>query len=299
MRIGIVSIQKNRAPWLQEWVAFHHLVGVERFYVYAHNCSDGSEQVLQTLAGAYPLQAFSVRTNEDRIQLKVYQHALEQFGHECDWLAFIDGDEFLLPMAQGTLAEALAPYEHRRVSAIGVYWACYGSSGHVREPAGLVTRNYRHRAAPGWDVDRHVKSIVRGRQATRVGSNAHTFVTPWGTEDELGRSIGFGWTEHEPSYQRLRLNHYVTQSLQHFRQLKQRSGAADAGAAHVRPDDWWPRHDRNEQRDDTMARWDEALAREMARLAHLPLPAPGVLALAEGLVLPEPAAPAVPEGATA
>ncbi len=274
-RVGLVSIQKNRAPWLHEWVAFHHLAGFERFYVYAHNCTDRSADVLQALTRAYPLQAFLVNANEDRIQLKVYQHAYEQVGHECDWLAFIDGDEFLFPCAHGSIGEALAPFHYQRVSAIGVYWACFGSSGHGAEPAGLVTQNYTRRPSLlGYADNRHIKSIVRTRQASRVGPNSHMFDTPWGTKDELERPIDFGLTKYVPSHERLRINHYVTQSRQYFKQHKQHSGAADAGTAHVRPDSWWTKHDVNDEVDMSMQPWLPRLKVEMSRLA---LPGAGVL----------------------
>ncbi|MBL8339942.1 MAG: glycosyltransferase family 2 protein [Rubrivivax sp.] len=265
-RIGLVSIQKNRAPWLHEWVAFHHLVGFSKFYIYAHNCTDHSDSVLNQLSSVYDLKAFRVGTHENQVQLKAYQHAYEQFGHECDWLAFIDGDEFLFPTAALSINEALAEYDHVRTSAIGAYWVCFGSGGHVEEPSGLVIQNYRRRPSLAFEINRHVKSIVRGRQATRVGPNSHTFVTPWGTQDELGRPIDFGLTQYEPSYTRFRINHYVTQSLQFFKQFKQTSGAADAGANYVRPDSWWAKHDHNDELDSSLVHLVEPLRREMARV---------------------------------
>ena len=266
MKVGLVSIQKNRAPWLHEWVAFHHLAGFSKFYVYAHNCTDHSSEVLNRLAGTYDLKAFAVSTHENQVQLKVYQHAYEQFGHECDWLAFIDGDEFLFPTAAASIGEALAEYEFVRTSAIGAYWVCFGSSGHIEEPAGLVIENYRRRPPLGFEINRHIKSIVRGRQASRVGPNSHMFDTPWGTQDELGRPIKFGLTEYAPSYTRFRINHYVTQSLQFFKQFKQASGAADAGAGYVRPDSWWAKHDHNDEEDPSLSSWCQPLRREMRRV---------------------------------
>jgi hypothetical protein len=276
MKVGIVSIQKNRAPWLHEWVAFHHLVGFSKFYVYAHNCTDHTGAVLGRLSQAYDLKAFALNTDENQVQLKAYQHAYENFGHECDWLAFIDGDEFLFPTAQGSITQALQPYDHQRISAVGVYWVCFGSSGHVQEPPGLVVQNYRQRPPLSFPDNRHIKSIVRGRQASRVGPNSHMFNTPWGTQDELGRPVDFGLTQHEPSYTRFRINHYVTQSWQYFKEFKQGSGAADAGAAYVRPDSWWTKHDRNDETDDSLVHWVQPLQLEMARVE---LPGPGLLEL--------------------
>ena len=200
MKLGIVSIQKNRAPWLHEWVAFHHLVGFSTFYVFAHNCTDSSTQVLKQLAGWYDVRGFSIDTREDRVQLKVYEHALQQFGHECDWFAFIDGDEFLFPVAAPDMATALQEFDYARMSAIGAYWACFGSGGHVQEPAGLVTENYTRRAPLDFAVNHHVKSLVRGRQDSHAGANSHLFHTPWGTQDELGRPLPSAVSPHAPSH---------------------------------------------------------------------------------------------------
>lgn len=266
MKVGIVSIQRNRAPWVHEWIAFHHLVGFSNFYVYAHNCTDGTSQRLAQLARTYPLKALAVNLAENQIQLKVYQHAYENFGHECDWLAFLDGDEFLFPTAAGSIGEAMEEFAYQRVSALGVYWSCFGSSGHVEEPQGLIVKNFRRRPDCAFEANRHIKSIVRGRQSTTVGSNSHLFRTPWGTVDEQGRAIDVGLTAHEPSYAKFRINHYVCQSLQYFREFKQRSGAADAGATYVRPDDWWTRHDRNEEFDTSLEHLYAPLERELQRV---------------------------------
>lgn len=288
MKIGLVTIQKNRAPWIHEWLAFHHLVGFSKFYFYAHNCSDESGQVLARLQGRYDLKPFVVNTAENQVQLKVYQHAYENFGHECDWLAFIDGDEFLFPTAAQSIGEAMEEFSYQKTSAIGAYWACFGSAGHVHEPEGLVIENYRRRPPYGFEVNRHIKSLVRGRQASRVGPNSHMFNTPWGTQDELGRPVTFGLTPYEPSYTKLRINHYVCQSYQFFKHSKQASGAADAGAAYVRPDSWWTRHDLNDEHDDSLAHMAAAVRHEMqqiempvfrmpaAAVQPLPEPAPAV-----------------------
>lgn len=49
MKLGITTIQRDRAPWIKEWIAFHYLVGFKKFYVFLHNCSDDTKKSLTDL----------------------------------------------------------------------------------------------------------------------------------------------------------------------------------------------------------------------------------------------------------
>jgi hypothetical protein len=245
MKLGIASIQRNRGKWIVEWLAFHMLVGFESFYIYAHKTNDGMTETLLKLARRYNIK-IHLLDEQPQPQLQAYHHALNAYGREVDWLAFLDGDEFLLP-AQGLhVGPSLAQFETRALSALAVYWVCYGSNGHVKDPDGLVLQDYPRHSAHDYLPNRHVKSIVRGGQAAQV-QGSHIFHTPLGTFDEQHRPVHHGWMRDlEPSYQHLRLNHYAVQSYDFFRQVKQNIGAADGNPNLVRPDSWFFDADRNE-----------------------------------------------------
>ena len=240
-----------------EWCAFHYLVGFRHFYFYAHRCSDHTRDVLKFLTTHIDIKAFFLGEDVPRPQLSAYQHAYSTFSSEVDWMAFIDGDEFLFPTSAPDVTHALTALDDKSFDALGVYWNCFGSSGHVQEPQGLVIENYRYRASDDFESNAHVKSLVRGGLGDQfsVSANAHLFVTPKGTVDELKRPITFGKTDYAPSYHSLRINHYATQSLSFFKTFKQGSGHADTGAQHQRPDQWWTHYDRNEVRDTSMERF--------------------------------------------
>jgi len=258
MKLAICTIQRDRAPWVAEWVAFHYLVGFRKFIFFAHRCVDATHHTLQRLQKVFDIQAFIIGDDLDRPQLHAYQHAYRHFGADVDWMAFVDGDEFLFPSTDESMESALAGYEHLHLSALGVYWLCFGSGGHVTEPPGLITENYTRRAPDDFPPNHHVKSIVRGGlgDAVHVSENSHVFVTPQGTFDELLRPVTKGcMAELQPSYSRLRINHYVCQSHDFFKKFKQHSGAPDAGKNMVRPDSWWLEHDRNDVVDSTIARF--------------------------------------------
>jgi hypothetical protein len=267
MKLAIASIQRNRNPWIVEWLAFHLLVGFNRFYLYCHKCDDGMQDTLLKLAQHYPVTLHAVES-DDKPQLMAYQHAWNNYNGAVDWMAFIDGDEFLFPPRHASMAQALADYEGRQLSALAAYWICYGSSGHVDEPAGLVMENFRRHSAPSFEANRHFKSIVRGgQQVACVGS--HLFATPHGTYDEQDRLLiqpRLNDPALAPSHERFRINHYVTQSYSYFKQVKQHIGAADRGADIVRPDEWFHGHDRNECDDGVAARFLEPLKQKVAEL---------------------------------
>jgi hypothetical protein len=278
MNLGIVSIQRNRDPWVMEWLAFHLTLGVTRFYLYAHKCDDGMPQRLLRLAQHYPLVVHLVPEQTERPQIAAYRHAWEHYGREVDWMAFIDGDEFLHPTRADTLPEALAPFADRPLSALAAYWVCYGSSGHLVEPAGLVLENYTRHSGPGFAANRHVKTLLRGGEPDVQIDASHVFRTPRGTFDDRGRPVNHGlMSQYEPSYDALRINHYVTQSWQYFTGFKQDSGAADMSPLARRSDEWFRTHDRNEH-DDGM-RWRHLLAvkRQLAEMqARLAAPLPAL-----------------------
>src|SRR5262245_50594517 len=135
MVLGLVSIQRNRGPWLLEWFAFHYMVGFRKFYFYAHMCDDDTVGILVKLKKRLDITAVTLSEKSDGIQLLAYQHACDNHMQDVDWMCFIDGDEFIFPAQANTMQEALWPYEHQQTSAIGVYNINFGSSGHQVEPA--------------------------------------------------------------------------------------------------------------------------------------------------------------------
>lgn len=258
MQLGITTIQRDRAPWIKEWVAFHYLVGFRKFYIYLHNCSDNTEKILHGLKKKFDIKIFIVDPSLENPQFKCYQDSYENFGNEVDWMAYIDSDEFLFPTHSDTLEAVLSEFSDKKISAIGVYWSCFGSNGHIKEPKGLIIENYKQRAANGYPNNRHIKSIVRGGQNKSVQvNNPHFFKTSLGTYDESLRPITYGWTDYEPTYEKFRINHYATQSRSHFLNFKSKFRTPDGGGT---PDEsFWEEHNRNEVFDNSMGKFIEPL----------------------------------------
>ena len=94
--VAIVSISKNEGPYLIEWIEFHRMVGVTKFYFYDNESNDDTLDLLKPYIEAgivdYTLQRGKAQ------QLVAYNDAIKKHKRECRWMAFLDMDEYLMPV---------------------------------------------------------------------------------------------------------------------------------------------------------------------------------------------------------
>jgi Glycosyltransferase family 92 len=220
--LAACAIYLNEAPYLEEWIEFHRLVGVEKFFLYNHMSDDGHREVLRPYVEEGTLV---VRDWPDEPgQVSAYHDCLDRHRDEARWIAFIDLDEFLFSPTLAPLPEVLKDYEP--FPGVVVNWAMFGTSGHKKKPAGLVLENYLLRAEDDFYLNHMVKSIVDPSRTVRVraGINPHCFdyTEGFAVDERLEpqQEKPFMRTA-EVSFERLRVNHYRMKSEeQWFDKLK-------------------------------------------------------------------------------
>jgi len=226
--LSVCAIYRWEGDYIREWVAFHRLVGVERFFLYDNGSED---QHLSELApfledGSVVLHDWPVYPGQG----PAYDHCLEHHREDSRWIAFLDCDEFLFSPSGRPLPELLADYE--RWPAVGVNRVFMGTSGHPTQQPGLVIENYTMRLA-GPDPNRAVKSIVDPTRVERRW-NAHSFLYLDGAlaVDEHERPFE-GWVTEEHTFERLRINHYFTKSEE---EAMRKFSRPQAGTGKLRPE---------------------------------------------------------------
>ena len=208
--LSIVAIYRDEAVYLQEWVEFHRIVGVDRFFLYDNFSVDDHRDVLAPYIeeGVVVLHDWPVFPG----QIPAYDDALRRHGGESRWIAFIDLDEFLFSPTGKPLPEILRDYEEH--PAVLANWAVFGSSGHLTRPPGLVIETYLRRMETE-EGRQQSKTILDPTKAERCGG-AHFFHYREGTGtavDELHRPVPYGRTS-SLAFDRLRVNHYYTKSIE-------------------------------------------------------------------------------------
>jgi len=272
-QITVASMQRNEEKYILEWFAYYLLQGVDRFVIYNHMSTDGTEGLWRKLARLYPID---IHNREGyNVHYPMLEHALTEVLPTTDWLVFADMDEFYLPMKHYTIRDTLDNHHDWPCSAFGVYWCQFGSNGYIDDPD-LVTKSYTRRGPFNLSTNHHMKSIVRGRglAGTVRGTNPHVFTTEYGTMSFDGRIIPPNCGHNaavEPCHDIMRINHYQCKSWEYFKTKKQARGSTadrppEAPGA-VIPDSVFHDYDHNEVEDTFI--WDRYGQRLTERIDQL------------------------------
>jgi hypothetical protein len=218
--LGICAVFKNEARYLREFLEFHRMVGVDKFFLYNNGSTDDWWEVLHPYFDAGIVQVVSMPGT--KVQLPAYFHAMMAWGPMVRWMAFLDVDEFLFSPHMVRLPDVLADYMD--VGSVGACWQVYGTGGRMNDNYDLVTKHFQWRSA-SVNLSRHVKSIVRmARAIHQIPMDPHHFVVDGASVDELRRPLE-GPLAQSPTHEILRVNHYYSKSEVEARAKMKRSRA--------------------------------------------------------------------------
>ena len=260
--LAIAAIFKDEAPYLREWLDYHLLAGVEHFYLYNNDSSDGYAEILKPYVDA------NVVTLTDRpgklMQMPAYNDALTQFRFFCRYIAFIDLDEFILPKTGQSIVEVvdeiLSRDEH--AAALAINWQIFGSNGH--ETADLsrgMLERFTRRAPSDWTpADENIKpeysfgntlikTVVDPRKTNFLPSpHCAVYFRNLHAVNENGRPVE-QFINVPITADKIAVNHYYTKSREEFA-VKMARGRSDVKS------DYAPIlldiYDRNEVFDDSI-----------------------------------------------
>ena len=151
--VGIAAIFRDEGRYIGEWVRFHEIAGVRRFVLYDDGSSDGGADLARAAAreAEVIVHPWGLRLGDPTLGVNIsaqtlaLAHATVLHGGDLRWLAFVDVDEFLVPLQAPTLGAALEPLSAH--PAIALPWTMFGRNGHAVPPAGGTVANFTRR----WD----------------------------------------------------------------------------------------------------------------------------------------------------
>lgn len=248
--ISAVVVVKNEAKYIEEWIVYHSMIGVNHFYVYDNDSNDNLVQVLQPFIqeGLVTLKKLSGNS----VQMIAYDDAIQRYGSRTEWMLWLDADEFIVLLDNQTLTEFLGQLDEK-VHELLVGWMIYGSSNLVTQNEGLVIERFRKHATEDFIAD--YKPIFKPRYVIEKPKFPHWVYVSGRVIDETGRRL-YGYPFHTritavpAPKQHIRINHYYSKSLQEF-EAKRKRGYADhiQNKENIRNINDFNEHDRNEIED--------------------------------------------------
>jgi len=221
--LSICAILKNEGEYLAEWIEFHRIVGVEKFYIYDNESSDNTKDVLAPYIKSGIVE-YTYWPGWGQ-QGAAYNDCIAKHKFDTKWLAIIDLDEFIVPVATKTVPELLDNLGD--LAGLEIKWTTYGSSGHKTKTEGLVIERFKYHAAADFARDALVKSIVNPRLIVDVGAHRHVYLSGR-VVNGYGHKVGgafknnllvrLGIIKHkeEKAYDAIRINHYAVKSWEEY-----------------------------------------------------------------------------------
>jgi hypothetical protein len=229
--LSVCAIFKNEAPYFREWIEYHRLQGVEKFYLYNNDSSDNFLEILGPYIEKKVVHLTNWPTpknakNHTATQTNAYNDAIKNLRNVSQWIAFIDIDEFIVPMNQSSLKAYLHQFDlEPSVGAICVNWQLYGTSNiNKLENDQLVTESFVMKAPEKFVAgsllsNNHFKSIVRPNAVSKMlihyatlkkGFNEYPLRNPK-AKASMSRPLNIA---------ELRINHYWTRDENFFYNVK-------------------------------------------------------------------------------
>ncbi len=230
--LAVCAILRNEGNYVEEWLKWHILAGVSKFFLYDNESDDDTAAILRPYV-RQGIVEYVYYPGKCR-QIPAYNDCIRKHRYDAEWIAFIDGDEFLQPLGEATVLEILHGMreQHADMGGLAVTWRNFGSNGHVTAPAeGGVIANYVRRECD--HPEQHIKTIVNPR-CVRAFFSSHypVYYAGFSSLDEQGEPVPVHLSSSRQSeLKQICLVHYSMKSWEEW--LKRRSqGKADAPSSY-------------------------------------------------------------------
>jgi hypothetical protein len=223
--LSLCLICKDENDYLQEWLDYHILVGVERFYIY----DNGSKIPLKQTLAEYIDQGWVVvmEIAGHPRQMEAYDHCITNFGGLSRWMGFIDTDEFLVPKKNLDVKEILTAYEAYAGLAVSSFF--FGSGEQQKRPRAGQLVGYQMRTSATYAENDLVKSIIQPEKV-QFSHTPHDFFFKQGGY-AVNEDKSFVDNQRHPHRSAtIQLNHYYCRSEEEILQKLNRGRGARSGA---------------------------------------------------------------------
>jgi len=210
--LSIAAIVKNEGLYFKEWIEYHRLVGVDKFYIYDNDSTDNTCEILKPYIkqGIVEYTYFPGK----KAQKPAYRNCIKKHKYDSKWIAFIDLDEFIVPLVCDTIPQFLEAFP-KSVTQLCIGWLNYGNSGFEEIQNGLVIEMFRHTSGKAANYGKY---IVNPRDVCRPNVHRSKMIGGFTVDENMDIIKRFDWQidravlKRGYLIQKIRINHYQVKS---------------------------------------------------------------------------------------
>ena len=238
--LAVCAIAKDEGCYFKEWIEWHRKMGVEKFYIYDNESTDDTRKVLQPYIDEGVVE-YTFFPGQKK-QLAAYDDCFMRHRYDTRWLAFIDIDEFIVPMKDTTVVDFLKRMES--FPAVEINWLVFGSNGEEKKSPRPVMERFTRHSLPAHPLNHHVKSIVDPRRVYNMIGCHEAARIDGKAADSTGKPIKISFRDRKPQQDVIRINHYAIKSREEFVEKQNRGRAS--GRQRPVPDSYFTEYDLND-----------------------------------------------------
>lgn len=177
-RVAVALFVRNEQADIASWIAWHAAIRVNKFYNYEDHSDDETYAILQAASTLFDIELEKTdRVKQPDFDLRrrdAYLSACRKARGVCEWIAFIDGDEYITLTDASSLQEFLSDFE--AASAIAMSWKIFGSSSRVLQENDIPVATFQAHFRIDFPDNKFVKSIIRPERSSLNYQDPHRMV---------------------------------------------------------------------------------------------------------------------------
>lgn len=221
--VCICGIFKNEGVYLKEWIEYHHLIGVQHFYLYNNNSTDDFRDILNEYINKGIVTLIEWPHNQ--AQMQAYMDCIKNYKDDTKWIGFIDIDEFIVPVKDNNIYSILSKFETYCGSVL-LYWKLFGAGKYVlRDINKLVIEDFIVSAPKHSDIGKCFYNTTFDFDARKSNGLHHMLWTKFKKisippVDIFGNFVFSGFNPEPRDDFSVQINHYATKSYDEFKMKK-------------------------------------------------------------------------------